>query len=310
MTGTVAWLGIDWDGEAPAARLARPGSPGPARLVPLDGELGFRAAGLARYCTGWFDLTGPQARHVVCQTWERPDKGRQCRRCQYLEGFVVAHRRYGDPAEGMPGNLRDYLQRPHRLYLDVFADGTSKVGTVAEQRLAGRLSEQGPVAARYVARTADGLQARRLEAAVSAGLGLPQAVSTARKVRALAAPVDIAALEAALLGTAARFTALAGDLADAADWSPIDPPEAWRLPATSAAVFAAAPLDPYPQPLTSGEHSLHVRGLSGSIAACATAAGDGAARYAVNLAELSGAELAFGGEYRSSVPAEVQATLF
>lgn len=310
MTGTEVWLGIDWSADPPAALLAEPGSPGPARLAPLDGELRFRVCESGvRYCAGWFDLSGAEARHVVCQAWQRLDKGRQCPRCQYLEGFVAVHQGYEGSLAKMPGNLRRYLSQPHRLYVDIFADGSSKVGTVAEQRLASRLAEQGPVAACYVARARDGLEARRLEAAVSKRLELPQAVATVRKLRALTAKVDVPALGTRLLELAIRTAAAAGGLAGEGAWSPIDPPEPWRPPAISAAVFAATPLVLYPQPLAEGEHALYIRGLSGPIALAATAPGDGVACYAANLGQLLGVELGFG-EYQSSVPAEMQTTLF
>jgi Protein of unknown function (DUF2797) len=310
MTNTEVWLGIDWTGGTPAARLAQPGSPSPARLVPLEGELCFRLSEPAvRYCAGWFDLSGPEARHVVCQSWQRLDKGRQCRRCQYLEGFIVAHQGYQGSLADMPPNLRDYLAQPHRLYVDVFADGSSKVGTVAEQRLADRLSEQGPVAACYVARTRDGLEARRLEAAMSKRLELPQAVSTTRKLRGLASTVDVASLGARLLDLASQSAALVTQLAGEGDWSPIDPPESWRPPATSAAVFARTPLATYPGQLTSGEHSLHIHGMSGAIAMVATAPGDDPVLCAANLGQLLGAELEFG-DFQSSVPAVAQTALF
>ncbi|MGH3156555.1 MAG: DUF2797 domain-containing protein, partial [Streptosporangiaceae bacterium] len=309
MEDTEAWLGIDWSGDIPAARLARPGSPGRARLVPLQGELRFRVTGsAARYCTGWFDLTGPEARHVVCRTWEQFGKGRQCRSCQYLEGMVAAHQGYDKSLSQMPPNLRGYLTQPHRLYLDIFADGTSKVGTVAEQRLASRLAEQGPVAACYVARARDGLQVRQLEAAVSRRLGLPQAVTATRKLRALTAAVDVAALHASLSGLAARACVLAAETVSGDGWSPIDPPEAWKLPAISAAVFAAAPLALYPLPLTAGEHSLTFRGLAGPVAMVTTTADDGAPLYVVNLGDLGGVAVTFG-EYQSPALGPEQATL-
>ncbi|MFJ9555301.1 hypothetical protein ACIRPH_15890 [Nocardiopsis sp. NPDC101807] len=47
--------------------------------------------------------------------------------------------------------IRDYLQQPHWLYLDVFANGMTKVGAAAESRRGSRPAEQGPVAAEATA---------------------------------------------------------------------------------------------------------------------------------------------------------------
>jgi len=302
MTGRdEAWLGIDWSGKNPAARLAEVGSVGPARLMSLDGTLRFRTPEPAvRYCAGWFDLSGPDGRHVVCDTWERLRAGRQCANCRRREGFLVAHQDFHASLERMPVNLRGYLSRPHRVYVDIFSDGSAKVGTVAELRLHTRLAEQGPVAAYYVARTSDGLAARRLEAAVSSRLRLPQAVTTGRKLRGLTSKVDVVALQARLLELATQAGALAGELAGAeCGWSPIDPLEPWRAPAVSAAVFDATPLMVYPEALTSGEHSLYLCGLSGSIGFFSVTPDEGATRYAANLSQLNNLVITFG-EFQSA----------
>jgi hypothetical protein len=88
----------------------------------------------------------------------------------------------------------------------------------------------------------------------------------------------------------------------------IDPPEPWRVPPIAAAVFAATPLAMYPDPLTSGEHSLYFHGLAGSIGLFSVVADDDADRYVANLDQLYGTAVLFG-DYRSRV-GSVQPALF
>ena len=297
MTGMgEVWLGIDWSGKTPAARLALAGSSGPARLMPLNEPLRFRVLQPSiRYCAGWFDLNGHDGKHIVCDAWEKLRTGRQCATCQRREGFLVAHQGFQASLDQMPFNLRKYLSQPHRLYVDIFPDGSAKVGTVAERRLYARLAEQGPVAAYYVARTEDGLAARRLEAAVSRQLQLPQAVTTKRKLHGLTTKIDVPALRTRLLEVATRAGALTADLAQAGcGWSPISPPEQWQVPAVSGAVFDATPLMPYPEPLTSGQHSLYLCGISGSIGAFTVTPDRDDTVYVANLGQLNNLAVEFG----------------
>jgi hypothetical protein len=298
-------LGVDWaDTDTPVLRTAPAGAE-TAETTPLVGPWCFEVADAeATYCCGWFDLTGPTTVHVVCEEWAKLDRGKQCRKCQYQEGFLTAHR--GGQGALAP-NVASYLAQPHQLYIDAFADGTIKVGTVAESRLAARLAEQGAVAARYVARTPDGAAARTLEAAVSTQAGLPQSVHVSRKLAALASPVDaggindrlderVAELRSVLLETAGPGAEI------------FDTPLPWAPPAVAVAAFNAAPIAAYPGPLTTGTHSLHVRAATGPIAVFATIEDPASVLYAANVAALAG-RLIVLGDYSSEI-APTQAALF
>ncbi|WP_150246289.1 DUF2797 domain-containing protein [Nocardiopsis quinghaiensis] len=290
ITAPVTVLGLDWSTpDTPCLRTTA--TPDGSQLHPLLGEHTFRVDGDERYCVGWFDLTGPEGRHVRCRNDETVTRGRQCRRCQYKEGFVAAHQAHHNP-HALPDNIRGYLQQPHWLYLDVFAKGMTKVGTAAELRRRSRLAEQGPVAAVYIARTSDGIAVRALEAAVSRHLGLPQQVPTRHKVLGLQDRVDTAALMMRLTELAAEATAyLATITADQPGTEVFLDPEPWARPACATTVFDAAPVLAYPAALTEGTHHLRVTGASGPVALFTTEPGPDAARYCADLSKLIGRRL-------------------
>jgi hypothetical protein len=294
LTAPVTLLGLDWsDSDTPHLRTTDPTNPNGSVLHPLLGEHTFRIDGDQRRCIGWFDLTGTEARHVCCRTDEPATRGRQCRRCQYKEGFIAAHQAHRGP-QALPDNIRDYLQRPHWLYLDVFAHGAMKVGTAAESRRRSRLAEQGPVAALYVARTPDGIAIRSLEAAVSQHFNLSQQVPTRRKILGLQQAVDTAALTTRLTDLAAQVVPYLEKLtADQPDTDVFSDPEPWVRPACATTVFEAAPVLAYPSDLTQGTHHLHITGVSGPVA-LVTAGPEprpGTVRYCADLTTLIGRRL-------------------
>ncbi|WP_431870501.1 DUF2797 domain-containing protein [Nocardiopsis eucommiae] len=292
-TAPLTLLGLDWsDPDTPRLRTSDPDRPGHSLLHPLLGEHSFRVEGEQRRCVGWFDLTGAEGRHVRCRTDETVTRGRQCRRCQYREGFVAAHQAHRTP-DALPENIRDYLRQPHWLYLDVFADGTTKVGTAADARRHSRLAEQGPVAALYLARTTDGLTVRTLESAVSRHFGLPEQVQTRRKVLGLQTGVDTTALLGKLTALAARVTPYLDTVTDQGSGTEVlAAPEPWVRPACSTAVFATAPVLAYPGDLTRGTHRPLVTGVAGPVAVFSTEPGPDAPRHCADLSRLVGRTLA------------------
>lgn len=292
ITGSVTVLGLDWSTpDTPRLRTTDPATPDGSLLHPLLGEHTFRVDGDERHCVGWFDLTGPEGKHVRCRADEIVTRGRQCRRCQYREGFIAAHQAHHNP-RALPDNIRHYLQQPHWLYLDVFAKGTTKVGTAAETRRRSRLAEQGPVAALYIARTTDGIAVRSLEAAVSRYLGLPQQVPTRRKVLGLQSQVDTAALTSGLTELAAEATTYLEKItADQPSTEVFSDPELWVRPTCAATVFDTAPVLAYPADLTEGIHHLCVTGASGPVALFTTESAPGAALYCADLTALVGRRL-------------------
>ncbi|MFI6578136.1 DUF2797 domain-containing protein [Nocardiopsis sp. NPDC050513] len=290
----VTFLGLDWSTpDTPRLRTTDPTNPNGSLLHPLLGEHTFRIDGDQRRCVGWFDLTGTEGGHVRCRTDETVTRGRQCRRCQYKEGFIAAHQAHRD-STALPENIRDYLQQPHWLYLDVFAKGMTKVGTAAESRRRSRLAEQGPVAAVYVARTHDGMTIRALESAVSQHFGLPQQVSTRRKILDLHEIVDTATLTTRLTDLATQVVSYLDKLTtDQPGIEVFSAPELWVRPACATTVFEAAPVLAYPADLTQGTHHLHITGASGPVALFTTdpEPHTDAARYCADLTKLIGRRL-------------------
>jgi hypothetical protein len=284
------FLGADWtEAQQPALRFA-PMQPGAAsRLEPYEQPRSYTVAVSDRRCTGYFDLAATPPSHVTCSAWRAVSTGTQCATCRHREGFTGAHTVHQGSA-GIPEHVRRYLAQPHYLYLDVFPDGSRKVGTVAEARLGSRLAEQGAAAACYVARGEDGTLIRRAEADVSSHFSLKQAITTRRKLAALQqGPVDLDQLRAALSQLAddvqgyLRQTTVQGiDV--------LAEPRPWTPPASSLPVFAAAPLAGYPVSLAEGRHNLVIAGLAGSIAALATAPGAEPA-YVADLGALKGLPL-------------------
>ncbi|MGH3697294.1 MAG: DUF2797 domain-containing protein [Pseudonocardiaceae bacterium] len=302
-------LGVDWSRPAePSLRLANLGSTAPSYLLPLNGLIGFRITDSStRYCAGWFDLTGDEPCHVNCESWERISSGKQCRRCQFKEGFLSAHQAHRGAAQ-LPDNVRTYLTQPHWLYLDIFADGSSKVGTVAESRLASRLAEQGAVAAYYVARANDGIRIREAEAAVSTQLRLRQTLSTKRKLEALQSKVDTVGLCDRLEALVKKVQPFLLSVAESGAIEVPDTPARWRLPSAAVTAFEEAPLIIYPSQLSSGDHSLYMHGVTGPIGVFAINNEPNPQLYAGNLANLHGMLLAFG-DFHSTVEA-AQPSLF
>jgi hypothetical protein len=284
------FLGADWtDALRPALRFAplRPGAA--SRLEPYEQPRSYTVAAGGRRCTGYFDLAATPPSHVTCSAWRPLSSGTQCATCRHREGFTSAHTAH-QGAAGIPEHVRRYLAQPHYLYLDVFPDGSSKVGTVAQARLGSRLAEQGAAAACYVARAEDGTLIRRAEADVSNQFGLKQAITTRRKLAALQqCPVDLGQLRVTLSALATdvqgylRQTIVRG-------LDVLAEPEPWTPPAASLTVFAAAPLAAYPVSLAEGRHNLVIGGLAGSIAALATAPG-AVPGYVADLGTLRGLPL-------------------
>ncbi|HEY6736385.1 MAG TPA: DUF2797 domain-containing protein [Candidatus Saccharimonadia bacterium] len=292
VTGSnIVCLGIDWSQpDQPALRLAQLGSAGPSWLRPLTGTLGFRIDHSERYCSGWFDLTGPIPRHITCETWEVVTRAKQCRRCQFREGFIGAHQAHNRP-NALPANVREYLRQPHHLYVAGYADGSTKIGTAAQARQTVRLAEQGAVAACFIAEAPDGLLIRVAEAFLSTSLGLKQAVPTRRKLEALTSPVDPSAIKYRLEPAAITALQAARDL-DSVTCLPV--PLWWALPAPATAAFAAAPVALYAYSLEEGEHGLHIQGITGTIAVFTTHSAMDAPVFAADLSALQGHQVELG----------------
>lgn len=295
--------GTAWDGDGAFLRLFQPG--GGAATLRLDPgtELRFRIRSEApRYCLG-YELVAEEGRKAQpCPEQAAAERGYQCRRCFFQdEGRLVHNSHRGGE---LPAGLRSFLARPQWLYIATFADGTTKVGTAADRRKVLRLTEQGALAAQYVARAANGLAVRVLEDAVSAVLGLPQAVRSGHKCASLAAPLPDVELHAINSGHADDARSVLLDR-EPDEFEVVK--ESWPRPAAFNTVLAGAGAGLYPLPLAAGEHGLALHGMLGSAALADT--GDGAGlSFLADLTALKGQRIEFG-TFRTTLPA-LQRPLF
>ncbi|WP_157171970.1 DUF2797 domain-containing protein, partial [Nocardia higoensis] len=146
-------------------------------------RLAFRIAEEKRWCLGYFTFDGGVGNRFPCARRAQVTSGRQCERCRLREGFSVVHHHRGS-LEELPPQIREYIGRPHLLYIACFGNGECKVGTTTVTRRNKRLYEQGALLARFVASSPDGLHVRELERLVSAA-GFKEAVTIRAKSAAL-----------------------------------------------------------------------------------------------------------------------------
>lgn len=294
--------GTAWDERGALLRLQGPdGTPHPLRLDPGT-ELRFRVlAGPGRCCLGYDLVQEAGRRSHTCPEQAAAVRGFQCGRCFARDESRLVHNSHrGGP---LPAGLRRYLARPQWLYVATFADGTTKVGTAAESRRILRLTEQGAVAARYVARAANGMRVRVLEDAVSSQVGLTQAVRSSNKCAALAAPLAPETLTDLNTGHAEAVRAFLLTL-EPEGFEVLR--ETWSRPAAFDTVLGHRGAGLYPQPLSTGEHGLLIHGMLGSSALAAT--DDVGPTFLADLGQLRGHRLELG-PYRSTLPA-LQPALF
>lgn len=299
-------LGVDWsENGQPALRMSSRQMPAPSFLLPLKGILRFQITEpQARFCIGWFKLQGKTFTHINCQRWEVINTAKQCQQCMRLEGFTSVHQAHRQP-ESLREDVRFYLMQPHYLYMAVFADGSLKVGTVAESRLSVRLAEQGAVAAFFIAYTTDGLIVRQVEEAVSASLSISQSLSSVRKLHALTNKVQIERLTSRLV----KMVHEARVVIDRLGWvESLDMSYSWTPPASALIAFSSSPAEEYTSSFKEGEHSLYIRGVTGTIAVFAIRNERNPTLFVADLSNLKGREVQFGDYW--SPTQSVQTSLF
>lgn len=297
--------GPSWDAAGPRLGLQAPD--GQARILRLERgtELRFRILpgpdGESRFCLGSWQVDGKGSQvHTPCPGQAPAERGYQCSTCfvrDEVRGIHNSHR-----VETVPERLRRYLEQPHWLYVATFADGSTKIGTAADPRKHLRLTEQGAVRARYVARARDGLVVRVLEDSVTAVVGLPQAVRAGTKAAALTRPLAAPALDALNAEAAESVRSMLAGSA-VTGFQTVD--ETWQPPAQFAAVLEAA-CEAYPCDPGTGEHGMVIEAVLGPTALVRVDGED--AFFAADLSRLKGRRLQTG-EYRTAVPAR-QAALF
>jgi len=185
---TVLYGGLRWhdDGSWHHRLIAADGT---SRELPGRGHrLAFRLADERRWCLGYFTFEDGAGSRQPCATGAEATNGRQCERCRKREGFSVVHHHRGALAE-LPGQIREYIGRPHLLYIACFGRGECKVGTAPLTRRNTRLYEQGALLARFVASSPDGLHVRDSERLVSAA-GFKESVTVRAKLAALSGALE------------------------------------------------------------------------------------------------------------------------
>lgn len=303
LTGPFLCHGVSWDRSGPSLALATPpGAPASLPLENLPAVFGFRLLGDrgARFCLGYSKVLGPtDRRSFPCPEQTTAERGYQCGPCFARDDFRFMHDVHRSGVA--PPGLAAYLAQEHWLYVATFADGATKVGTASHRSKWSRLTEQGAVVARYVARADDGRIVRVLEDAATRHAGLPQAVRSAAKTAALArprAPRDLDVLNAAaadgLRGLLAADVGIDGFETVEEQW---DPPGSWEQVLTARASV-------YPLSFETGDHGGAVLALLGQTALIAVPEG----RFLLNLALLRGRRVELG-EIRSA-PIAVQDELF
>jgi hypothetical protein len=202
------------------------------------------------------------------------------------------------------------MGQPHWVYIATFADGSSKVGTAADQRQKSRLDEQGAVVATYVARTADGRIARNVEDAVSRECEVVQSKSRSAKLSALATPLPAQQLQERhdellnsvmpLVDSLARTSTGVSGLRTQ-----------WVMPDEMKAIVTAPPRGGWPvyeHEVQAGEHGLYFEGCCGQTALVHAEESEDPVRYLIDLGKLKGLRIT-AGQF-SSPGSAVQNALF
>lgn len=179
------------------------------------------------------------------------------------------------------------MLQPNVAYLAAFRDGSVKIGTSTLKRRDERLTEQGAWLATIVASSTDGFAIRDLEDKITRDLGLPQSVSSRRKLRGLANPAANEVLRCRLTDHANYVGRLIQQLGDDR-LSVMNVP--WQSHAVADHVWDN--VHKYGPSLNLGCHELNIRAASGRRVAF-TRSGHGDV-FVADLGPLMGTELELG----------------
>ena len=255
-TNRLLLLGVVWRDHVPHLRMRRDQEK-VSVLVPLATErLNYRIEGEPqRTCLGHFPFRKGGGDYYDCGKTPRPGS-RLCERCSIVEATFASnlHHAHTRGSSELDPAIQKHLAQPNRLYLAAFRDGSIKIGTSTLARADKRLEEQGAWIARFAAETSNGKIVRHLEDAVTEQLGLPQAVSAARKRRGLISPVDDTRLAAELdeFATSVLEHVISQERDESV--TPLD--LSWRHPMADHPA-AVEPID-YPLRLQRGRHDLEL----------------------------------------------------
>ena len=296
-------LGISWAGGSPSVRV-RDNSELVSTEVALVGlDLNYRVDDSSdRLCLGHVPFRKGRDAYVDCVNRPR-DGDRKCNRCAANDATFASnlHHAHTKDPDTLDSSVARHMLQPNVAYLAAFRDGSIKIGTSTAKRQQERLTEQGAWIARVVASSTDGLAIRVLEDTVTRRFGLPQSVSSRRKVAGLANPASNDMLEARIEELAAGVSEVISELED----DRLRPAEdRWESHAVNNELWDKVHL--YGHSLTSGNHQLTVKAVSGRQIAFSRSGG--ADVFVADLGPLYGLELELGDF--TPAPIAVQDALF
>ena len=135
---------INWHAEEPFLQFRVQGQESSQLVNANELELRFRvAAGRERQCIGTVERSEDGSTRVQCDS--PAVSARQCERCQTKDNIAAAnmHQAHRRGRDAIGKAMAAYLTHPHRLYVAIFRDGSTKVGTTRGLSGGNRLVEQG-----------------------------------------------------------------------------------------------------------------------------------------------------------------------
>ena len=264
VNGVYYLTGIRWKNNEPSLRVQIDGAPSTVLVEARGLNLRFRTdVEKPGRCLGRIERSVEGSSYVACLSPSA--RGRRCERCQVIENVSAAnmHQAHRKGRDSIDQRMAEYLSHPHRLYVAIFRDGSTKVGTTRGSDGGQRLVEQGAWFARYVAHVDDGFLVRELEDVVSKSINLGQAVDTRKKFSGHLRAQRNNELETTLDDLSAEV----GKVLTAQErdgWASLD--ETWTNPALNDERWMD--LVAYPAALTHGAHEFTIHSMVGRLAAC------------------------------------------
>ena len=255
---------INWHAEEPFLQFQVQGDQLSQSTSANELELRFRvAAGRERQCVGTVDRSKDGSTRVQCDS--PAASARQCDRCQTKENIAAAnmHQAHRRGRDAIGKAMAAYLTHPHRLYVAIFRDGATKVGTTRGLSGGNRLVEQGAWFASYLAQTDDGFFVRELEDSTTEKLGVRQAVDTRKKFAGHLQPLPDQELESRLTQKANEIKKfLTGEVGSRG----LLLDDRWSNPRIEDQAWTN--LVSYPAVINQGAHEFAIKSMVGRLAVC------------------------------------------
>ncbi len=255
---------IHWQDNQPRVRVQTDETPSTEIVETQDLHLRFRINDdIPRRCVGRIERSTEGSVYVDCES--PPTTGRRCERCQIVDNIAAAnmHQAHRKGRDAIDQRMAAYLEHPHRLYVAIFRDGSTKIGTTRGTSGGQRLVEQGAWFAKYVGHVEDGFLVRELEDLVSESLNLGQAVDTRKKISGHLRAKDDNELQKILEGVTLEVRKVL-KAQNVEGYSLLN--ETWSNPAIEDPLWQD--LVAYPATLTHGAHEFTIRSMVGRLAAC------------------------------------------